>query len=249
MEPEAILPNHALVISSDPVTLSWGYGRSYLMEVYAPVAEVAGGKEPIESVARHIVVPAIVSGQRLLLDFYASAPTAEALSPLDGHLHHLAHSVEVVTRAGEPALPTTRTVSVPDLGLSFAIPAAPEPMSDYVWSILQVQDGRVGFNVEAFEPPMHPETIMPGPAAISKSEPVTFAWGEGRSYTLEVFAPTSPSPEDERAPVESVERHVVTVEVDEQLYVVDFFAASRTADHLAALEPVLQTMLRSAAFN
>lgn len=61
---------------------------------------------------------------------------------------------------------------------------------------------------------------------------------------------TIPSPEDERAPVESVEHHVVvTVEVDEQLYVVDFFAASPTADHLAALEPVLQTILRSAAFN
>jgi hypothetical protein len=247
-EPEAILPNHSLVLESEEMDLGWSQGRGYLLELYAPAAEGGDTQAPVEAVERHILVVTEVAGERYLLDFYASAPTSEGLAQLEGRLLHLAHFVEGAATStpetGEP--PAPQVVSVPELNLTFAVPGELEQELEFVWSASGMQSGVLGFDYTQFEPPMMPESVLPSPSQILESEPVIFAWGEGRQYVMEVFGEAPPAEEGEtQAPVE-VERHiVVTVEVEGQRYFLDFYARGADAEELAALEPLLQQVVES----
>ncbi|MFP4343458.1 MAG: hypothetical protein ACLFU8_02085 [Anaerolineales bacterium] len=253
LEPEAILPNHALVLEGEEVDLGWSEGRAYLLEIYAPAAEGGDTQAPVESVERHILVVTEVAGEEYIFDFYAGAPTAEGLARLEGRLLHLAHVVEgpVVSVPETEEPPVHQMVNVPELNLTFAVPGELEQELEFVWSAYGLQSGVLGFAYTQFEPPMEPESVLPSPAQILESEPVTFAWGEGRQYTMEVFGEAPPAEEGEtQAPVESVERHVVvTVEVEGQRYFLDFYASGANAEELAALEPLLQQVMGSVTFG
>jgi hypothetical protein len=90
MEPEAaLLPNHAQVLSSEQVTLSWGQGRRVVLEVYAPAAQGADVKAPVESVQIHVLVVVDQDGARRGYDFYAIGGTAEELAGLEPLLAHV----------------------------------------------------------------------------------------------------------------------------------------------------------------
>jgi hypothetical protein len=90
MEPEAaLLPNHAQVLASEQVTLSWGQGRRIVLEVYAPAAQGADVKAPVESVQVHTLVVVDQDGARRGYDLYAVGGTAEELAGLEPLLTHV----------------------------------------------------------------------------------------------------------------------------------------------------------------
>jgi hypothetical protein len=139
-------------------------------------------------------------------------------------------------------------VAIPELGLTLEVPqgaARLEPL--YEWAVVDVPEGRLGFSYTKFEPPMGPEAVLPGPSVSLGSEPVSFPWGEGRYYLVEVYGEAPPADEGEtQAPVESVEKHiVVTSEVEGKRYFLDFYAGAPTAEGLAAIEPLLQRVVES----
>lgn len=101
MEPEAVLlPNHARIVASDAVNLGWADGRRFTLEVYGPAAERADEKAPIESVQIHVLVVVVRGGERLGVDFYASAPSADALVELEPALTKM---LETASWSDQPA--------------------------------------------------------------------------------------------------------------------------------------------------
>jgi hypothetical protein len=81
-EPEAVLlPANSQILDSQPVDVPWGQARRVTVEVYG-AAEAGQGQAPVQAVEIHILVVTSLDGQRRGYDFYASAPTAEQLAPL-----------------------------------------------------------------------------------------------------------------------------------------------------------------------
>jgi len=149
--------------------------------------------------------------------------------------------------AEETQLPGYKEVTIPDLGLTLEVPKeASRIESLWKWEVPGIPEGHLGFNYKRFKPPMEPESILPGPSLILESEAVAFEWGTGRSYTMEIYAPIPPSPEDEKAPVESVQHHIViTADIKGERVILDFFAGTSGAGDLTALKPLLQQMAES----
>jgi Tol biopolymer transport system component len=98
MEPEVVmLPNPSLVLDSVPVDLGWASGHRLTVEVYAPAVS-GGGSDlapSVKAVERHTVVVVNQGYGRRVYDFYASAPTADALATLDPVLDAMVSSVEL----------------------------------------------------------------------------------------------------------------------------------------------------------
>jgi hypothetical protein len=96
MEPEAVmLPGNAQILDSRPVSRNWAEGRSITLEVYTSAAQ--GGEAAVESVETHILIVVERQERRRVYDFYASAPTDEALEGVRGVLWHMFNSA---TRLG-----------------------------------------------------------------------------------------------------------------------------------------------------
>jgi hypothetical protein len=149
--------------------------------------------------------------------------------------------------AGEPT-ETYQTVTVPDLGLMFEVPANwLQPGPAFVWTPEEGSALRLGFKGMALEPPMELEpALLPDPAQILESEAVDLGWAAGRSFTLEVYG-AAVEGGDTKAPVESVQTHVlVLVEQEGNRLGLDFYASAPDAEALRNLEPALQHMLDSA---
>lgn len=90
VEPEAaVLPNHAQVLASEQVTLSWGQGRRVVLEVYAPAAQGGDAKAPVESVQMHALIVVNQDGVRRGYDLYVVGGTAEELAGLEPLLTHV----------------------------------------------------------------------------------------------------------------------------------------------------------------
>ncbi len=81
VEPTMILPNHAVMQDAQPVDLIWGDATAYTLEVSDSAAQ--GGQTV--AIEKRIVV---LTGDQVY-DFYASAPTAAALSSLSAPLERL----------------------------------------------------------------------------------------------------------------------------------------------------------------
>jgi hypothetical protein len=96
------------------------------------------------------------------------------------------------------------------------------------------------------QPPQEVEAVMlPTSSQIIHSEPVELGWASGQSFTVEVYAPAAQG-DDTRAPVQSVETHViVVVSLGDTRRAFDFYAIGQTAEQLAILEPSLQHMLET----
>ncbi len=78
----ALLPNHALVVDSRDVTLGWGTGRSYMVEVYAPAAQGGNGAAEVESVEWHTIIIAAQDGNRRAYDLYARGQDVNQLDSI-----------------------------------------------------------------------------------------------------------------------------------------------------------------------
>ncbi len=91
--------------------------------------------------------------------------------------------------------------------------------------------------------------LLPAPSQVLSSEQVALSWGQGRRVVLEVYGPAEQGG-DARAPVESIEMHVLVVVNQEGVrrgY--DLYARGATAEELAGLEPLLAHMLESSLFG
>jgi hypothetical protein len=100
MEAEAVLlPNHSQIVSSDAIELSWGHGRAFTLEVYAPAAQGGDTRAPVEAVETHVLVVTNVDNVRRAFDLYASAPDAEQLAALAPTLQHLVESATLISPA------------------------------------------------------------------------------------------------------------------------------------------------------
>jgi hypothetical protein len=157
-----------------------------------------------------------------------------------------------------PASPTPEEASTPadahervqieDAALSLEVPSdwlRLEP--EWLWAPDDGSDVRLGLNWVEIQPPMEPEAVMlPNHSQIMQAEPVEFAWGSGRRFTLEVYAPAETG--GGKAPVESVESHVlVLINRDGARRGYDIYASAADAEQLRQLETVLQHVLQSVA--
>ncbi|MGC9522736.1 MAG: hypothetical protein ACP5HG_12750 [Anaerolineae bacterium] len=103
-EPEAaLLPVNAQTLESEPVELTLGSGREFVMEVYGEPAEESAEQAPVAAVQTHILVTVEQTGTRIGYDFYASAPTREALAEIEPALYHMAESATRQTFAEDVA--------------------------------------------------------------------------------------------------------------------------------------------------
>jgi hypothetical protein len=84
VEPEvALLPAPSQTLYSENVTLSWGQGRRFLLEVYAPDAQGGDTKAPVTSVEMHVLAIVDQEGTRRAFDMYVSGPSMEEMGALD----------------------------------------------------------------------------------------------------------------------------------------------------------------------
>ncbi len=150
------------------------------------------------------------------------------------------------TSSPTPA-PVYQEVNIPEAGLVFEVPAGwlrLEP--EWAWAPDGANSLRIGVNWMDIQPPQEVEAAMlPTPSQVIHSEPVELGWASGRRFTVEVYAPAAQGG-DTRAPVQSVETHViVVVSQGDTRRAFDFYASGQTAEQLAILEPSLQHMLET----
>ena len=157
--------------------------------------------------------------------------------------------VLLVTACGQ-ADQRPQEAGIAEIGLTFEVPADWQRMGDEVaWTPSEESETRVGVKWMALEPPMEAEAVMlPGQSQVLDSEPVTLGWASGRRITLEVYAP--PVEGEGRAPVESVESHVLVVRADGGTRLaVDFYASAPTEEALKEAESALQRMVDSSRLD
>jgi hypothetical protein len=138
-------------------------------------------------------------------------------------------------------------VEIPEVGLSFEVPEGWQRLEpDWVWAPDAEGSLRLGANWMELEPPMEAEAaLLPGHAQVLASEPVQLIWGSGRSFTVEVYAPTAEEG-GTQAPVESYEIHTLIVfSAGDVRRAVDLYASAATVEDLDGLRPALQHMLDS----
>jgi hypothetical protein len=85
----ALLPKPAQIVASTPIDLGWAEGRRFTLEVYGPSDQGDDTQAPVESMETHVLFAVDQGGGRLGVDFYASAPDAEALEALEPALQHM----------------------------------------------------------------------------------------------------------------------------------------------------------------
>jgi hypothetical protein len=153
------------------------------------------------------------------------------------------------TEGSTSSAPAYQQVTIPEMGLSFEVPADWQQLEpEMAWTPDESGERRLALNGVEIEPPMEPEaTMLPNPAQIVESQPVDLGWAKGRRFTLEVYA--SAAQGDGKAPVESVQTHVlVTLDQGEKRLGLDFYAVAPSAEALKELEPALQRMLDTATW-
>jgi hypothetical protein len=138
-------------------------------------------------------------------------------------------------------------VDISEAGLSFEVPVSWERLGEaWAWSPDGAEWPRVELLWRELPPPLEAEAAMlPSPASILESTPVTLQWAAGRRVTLEIYG-SQPLSDDARAPILAVETHVlVVVPHNGSRYAYDFAACARMAEELARPQVVLHQMLES----
>ncbi|NOR83667.1 MAG: hypothetical protein GQ526_09260 [Ardenticatenales bacterium] len=154
--------------------------------------------------------------------------------------------VFVPTSSPTPA-PVYQEVNIPEAGLVFRVPAGwlrLEP--EWAWAPDGGNSLRIGVNWMDIRPPQEAEAAMlPTPSQVIHSEPIELDWASGRLFTVEVYSSAAQG-DDTRAPVQSVETHVIfVVNLGDTRLAFDFYASGQTAEQLAVLDPSLQHMLET----
>ena len=143
--------------------------------------------------------------------------------------------------------PAYQVVDIPAMGLRFEVPGDWQRIApELAWSPAGSEDLSLGVNWIELQPPAEAEAaLLPDHAQIIDAQALTLSCGEGRRFTVEVYAPAAQA-DDEQAPVASVQAHViVTVQQGEVRRAFDLYAVAPTAEGLASLEPALAHLLIS----
>ncbi|NBD34709.1 MAG: DUF3828 domain-containing protein, partial [Chloroflexi bacterium] len=120
MEMEAVLlPPSAQILAAEPMATSLGEGRSFTLETYGGAPQ-GDAKAPVRTAETHVLVQVERAGQRLGVDFYASAPTADQLAELDDALRSLISSAHW---ADEASASGWQIYQDADYGFAFQYPA------------------------------------------------------------------------------------------------------------------------------
>lgn len=100
----AMLPSHSQTLISEEVTLGWGNGRNFLLEVYEEAAQGADEKAPVQAVELHTLIIVDRGDARRGFDLYASAPTVGDLDVLRPVLQHMLDT-STLAEAGQAPVP------------------------------------------------------------------------------------------------------------------------------------------------
>ena len=127
----ALLPVPSQTLYSEEVTLGWGSGRRFLLEVYGPATQGSDEKAPIQSVELHVLVVVTGEGGRRAFDLYVKGNRLEAMGTLDPVLQH---ALEMSMLFGvSPQVPASEGLAL----------AGQDPATG--WSILQ--DETYGYQI------------------------------------------------------------------------------------------------------
>jgi hypothetical protein len=140
---------------------------------------------------------------------------------------------------------TYQPVTIPEVGLTIEAPTNWQRIEpEWAWTPDASGRARVGVAWADLKPPVLLEAAMlPQSAQILESREVTLSWGEGRSFTVEVYGPAAQGA-GEKAPVQAFELHTLfEIERDDARRGVDLYASAPTFDELNVLVAVLQHML------
>lgn len=143
-----------------------------------------------------------------------------------------------------------RPVEVADLGLTFEVPANWRQLgSGLAWAPGGEASPHLAFNWVELPPPNQIEAAMlPSPAQILSSEPVTLPWGEGRRFKVACYGSSATDEGEGQMEVEAVHVHVLFTHSGKNGRLgLDFYAVAESDEELARIEPVLQHLLDSAA--
>jgi hypothetical protein len=133
MEPEAaMLPNHSQTLYSEEVMLSWGQGRRFLLEVYAPAAQGDDGKAAVESVEIHVLAVVSRDGTRRAFDVYVRSARMEDMGVLDPLLQRVLDTSTLAGAGSQTA------------GLQPGVSESQDPVTG--WRTLD--DGTYGFQLQ-----------------------------------------------------------------------------------------------------
>jgi len=197
-----------------------------------------GVPEPGETYAQ-VITPGFVIRLEVKGEFYVYHAAGDRVVRVPGE--------ERAEPSSEPDV-VYRKVTVPDLGLTFEVPAdwtQFEP--DLAWTPEPGGELRLAVTWTELEPPMEPEAVLlPSPSQIMDSEPIDLAWTKGRRFSLKVFGPEGEGSDSEAA-VASVQTHVLlSLDAGGDRLGVDLYASAPSAEALKQLEPALQHALESA---
>jgi hypothetical protein len=138
-------------------------------------------------------------------------------------------------------------VEIADTGLSFEVPSGWLRLDpEWAWTPAEGSGLLLAVNWVDLSPPAEPEAVLlPNHAQTLYSEEVALAWGQGRRFLLEVYAPAAQGG-DEKAPVESVEIHVLAkVQHGEVTRAFDLYVRGAGMEDMGTLDPLLQRVLNS----
>jgi hypothetical protein len=196
------------------------------------------------------------SGSRVVLAPEAQSPVQETATPSPTSTPAAAEATPTVALSTTPPqvppapgnVDTFHPVEIAEAGLTVEVPSGwlrLEP--DWVWKPDVESRTLLGVKWADLQPPMQAEAAMlPAPSQILQAEAIDLAWGQARSFTLEVYGEATPG--GGKAPVTAVETHIlIVVDRDGARRAYDLYASGSTADELAALQPALKHMLDSAA--
>jgi hypothetical protein len=148
---------------------------------------------------------------------------------------------------GHPFIPLAYgRVEIPEAGLSLDVPIGWQQLDqEPAWSPTGNGETRIGISWFHLLPSIKPEGILLPGGLMVTSAPIALDWGSGRQYMVSDYGTRVPN-EGASAPPLSVEIHAIVTVVDgETRWVYDLHAVGPSEEELAALKPVLDTMLGS----
>lgn len=148
--------------------------------------------------------------------------------------------IETATPTAVPtATPSFKRVSIPEVGLTLAVPAYWQRQGqEWIWTPVDSDEQRLGVAWHDITPGQEPESLFlpQGSVMLDRTPGPELSWGTAATYRLHVMLPGG------HGQIEAVEVHVI-VRSTQKLY--DFYVGASNEEQLAPLEPVLQHMLTS----
>lgn len=227
LQPKVLIVIGVLLALMTGALILAGRKEGALVQRPTPPAAVVTVEQPVVELATAVPTP---TGTATPGPTVAVTPTPAPVEP----------TITVAATTPVAPEPTRRVevvswqrVQVEPIGIGLQIPAEWAQRSDaWAWSPDGSDDLLIGLAWAQPEEGWIPGAMLPPSAITHETRPINLGWSRGTSYLVEVPVPAA-----------TVERHVI-VPVRDDL-VVDFYARGATTAELAALEPVLDQILKS----